>query len=288
MAKCLVTGCAGFIGSHVADLLIEAGHEVVGIDDLSTGKKENVNPKVDFWELDISMGSTKHMIPDDTEYIFHLAALARIQPSIEDPISSHNVNVNGTLNLLEVARKSKAKVIFSSSSSIYKGDKLPTGEGANKHPKSPYALQKLQCEEYIKLYHQLYGMKYAILRYFNVFGERQILDGAYAAVVGIFLDQKSHGDPLTITNDGSQRRDFTYVKDVALANLMAMNWSGVFNIGGGQNTSINELANLIGGDKEYIGDRVGEAKETLADNRKALSKGWKPSITIRDWINAQL
>lgn len=283
MSRVTVTGGCGFIGSHVVDALIEANHEVIVIDDLSTGNLNNLNPKADFVNKSIE-DRTLWQFLEYTDYVFHLAALARIQPSIENPIPPHDVNLTGTLNVLEYARRCKAKVIFSSSSSIYDGT-VPTSEDSPKAPKSPYALQKWMCEQYISLYGALYGLQYSILRYFNVYGERQILDGAYAAVVGIFLKQKSEGKNLTITNDGEQRRDFTYVKDVARANLMAMDWSGVTNIGTGKNYSMNDLAEMIGGEKEYIGDRQGEARETLADNTKAKQQGWKPTIDLREWVN---
>lgn len=289
MSRCLVTGGAGFIGSHVVDLLVEEGHEVIVIDDLSTGKEENLNPKADLIPQSIADKETwKFIVSLHVGYVFHLAALARIQPSIEQPLASHEVNLTGTLNMLEFARKSKAKVIFSSSSAIYEGDKLPTDESAAKNPKNPYALQKWMGEQYIRLYGYLFGLDYAILRYFNVYGERQLLEGAYAAVVGILLEQKSEGLPLTITNDGEQRRDFTYVKDVALANVMAMGWYGETNIGSGVNYSINELAEMIGGEKMYIGERKGEVQETLANIQRAKGFGWKPTKGIKDFINASI
>ena len=291
MSRCLITGGCGFVGSHVVDLLIEQGHQVVILDDLSTGKMENLNPKAELLVGSITKPSKIGLAIQKlggVDYIYHLAALARIQPSIENPIASHKVNLNGTLNLLEACRKYKAKIIFSGSSSIYEGSKLPTAETDPIEPKSPYALQKWLSEQYIELYHRLYGTQYTIFRYFNVYGERQILEGAYAAVVGIFLDQKSKGEDLTITNDGEQKRDFTYVKDIASANLMAMNWDNdTYNLGTGTNYSINQIADFVGGKKTYIGERRGEVKETLANNSKATSQLWKPTKDIKDWIYEQ-
>jgi UDP-glucose 4-epimerase len=284
MAKVLVTGSAGFIASNLVDLLVTLGHEVTGVDNLSTGKVENLNPKARFIEKDIQ-DEVFWKLLDKHDYVFHLASLARIQPSINDPVTSHKTNINGTLNILEYCRRVKAKLIFSGSSSIYEGEKLPISEGDPIKPKSPYALQKQQCEQYIRLYRDLYGLDYTILRYFNVFGERQITEGAYAAVVGIFLNQKAKGQKLTITNDGEQRRDFTYVKDVATANVMAMGWQGTFNIGSGKNYSINDIAEAVEGEKEYIGDRKGEARNTLADNSKARAKGWQPTVSIMEFID---
>lgn len=282
--RCLVTGGAGFIGSHVTDALIEAGHEVIVLDNLSTGKLENINQKARFVNGDICDPDVYRVL-NDVDVVYHLAALARIQPSIENPVESHEVNLTGTLLILQHCRKNQAKLVFSSSSSIYAGLELPTDENSEIVPKNPYAMQKFFCEEYIKLFGELYGLDYAILRYFNVYGERQILEGAYAALIGIFLDEKKNGQKLTITNDGQQRRDFTYVKDVARANLMAMEWQGIFNIGTGKNYSVNEIAALVGGETEFIGDRVGEARETLADNGRAVLNGWRPTKDIKDWIS---
>jgi UDP-glucose 4-epimerase len=285
--RCLVTGAAGFIGSHVSEILLEQGYEVIGLDNLSTGTTENLPDHDNFIFVrgDVRDLSVFNLLKE-CDYVFHLVALARIQPSIQDPITSNFVNLNGTLNVLEFCRKHKAKLIFSSSSSIYSGVHLPIHEDDVKDPKSPYALQKWLAEQYIELYGKLYGLKYTILRYFNVYGERQIITGAYAAVIGIFLAQVAEGKPLTITNDGEQRRDFTYVKDVAKANLMAMEWpSDYFNIGTGVNYSINDLANMVSGEKEYIGNRMGEAKATLADNTKAMKLGWKPEQSLENWVN---
>lgn len=284
MARCIVTGGAGFIGSHVVDRLIAEGHHVVVIDNLSTGKRENLNPHAIFVEGDICNPLVWMGLPD-FDYVFHLAALARIQPSINDPMTSNEVNLVGTLRALEYCRENKAKLIFSGSSSIYQGEPTPTKEADPKYPKSPYAMQKLMCEQYIRLYADLFGVKYTVLRYFNVYGERQLTDGAYAAVVGIFLNQKEAGESLTITNDGEQRRDFTYVKDVARANYMAMFWEkGTYNIGTGRNYSMNEIAKFVGGDIKYVGERKGEARITLADNSKAKAEGWFPSVDIKEWV----
>lgn len=287
--RVLVTGAAGFIGSHVTEMLLAAGYQVFGLDNLSTGKTENLPKHKNFQFIngDIRDLSLFNLM-GEVDCVFHLAALARIQPSIQDPVTSNYVNHVGTLNVLEYCRRHKAKIVFSSSSSIYQDADSPTPEDYPKEPKSPYGLQKLQAEQYIELYAKLYGLNYAILRYFNVYGERQILDGAYAAIVGIFLQQRAAGKPLTITNDGEQRRDFTYVKDVAKANLMAQEWpDGIYNIGTGQNYSINQLADEIGGEKEYIGDRIGESQITQADNSKAKAQGWQPSMNIERWIHDQ-
>jgi UDP-glucose 4-epimerase len=288
--RALVTGCAGFIGSHVTDLLLENNYLVLGLDNLSTGTPQNLreHPNFQFINGDVRDFSLLNML-GGVDYVFHLAALARIQPSIEDPVTSNFVNHVGTLNMLEYCRRHKAKMVFSGSSSVYGDVKLPTGEDARKDPKSPYALQKYQAEQYIQLYGQLYDLDYVILRYFNVYGERQITDGAYAAIVGIFLQQFGEGKQLSITGDGEQRRDFTYVKDVAKANFMATEWpSAIYNIGTGKNYSVNELADAVGGQKKYIKARRGEARQTQANNKRALAQGWRPTKDITEWIHDQI
>lgn len=284
MAEILVTGAAGFIGSHVVDRLQDLGHDVVGVDNLSTGNMDNVRPGTRVAKMDIA----ERLPNGQYEYIFHLAAKARVQPSIKDPVSWNETNVTGTLNVLEMARQTGAKVIFSSSSSVYGDtDKLPIGETWPKKPKSPYALQKWIGEQYMALYAQLYGVEYVALRYFNVYGERQVVGGAYSAVMGVFMDQKAKGQPMTIRGDGENRRDFTYVADVADANIQAMGWkTGAYNIGAGHNYSVNEVADMIGGEREYV-DAVIEPHATLANNSKARAQGWQPKGNLEEWLNAK-
>jgi UDP-glucose 4-epimerase len=284
MAKCLVTGGAGFIGSHLVDKLIFDGHEVIVIDDLSTGNFSNINKLATFNHDDISGSILKHTTPVD--YVFHLAALARIQPSIKNPVPAHKTNVNGTLAVLEYCRKNKSKLIFSSTSSQY--DEYPASELSIKDFKNPYTLQKHICEQYIELYSRLYNINYVILRYFNVYGERQLTKGAYATVIGIFLAQKKRKEPLTIVGDGEQRRDFTYIKDAVTATVMAKDWTGTYNVGTGINYSINEIAKMIGGKTKNIAPRLGEVKEVLADISKIKAKGWTPQIRIEQWLNLHL
>lgn len=289
--KIIVTGGAGFIGSNLVDKLIEKGHDVIVIDNLSTGKKENLNSKCTLKEIDLTTVSNEELdeIMSNTHYVFHLAAKARVQPSIANPIEFNEHNVSATLKLLDSARRAKTvkRVIFSSSSSVYGNGLIPFEESAPTNPISPYALQKLIGEQYCKLYSKVYNLDTVCLRYFNVYGNRQPVQGAYCTILGIFTRQHLSKEPLTITNDGEQKRDFTHVSDVVDANIRAMEstlnipFNGqCFNIGYGKSISINEIASYFGGEKKYIGD-VLEPKETLADNFKArIHLGWEPKVAI--------
>lgn len=288
---CLVTGCAGFIGSHVTEMLLKHGYRVIGVDDLSTGQIRNVdhlaaNSNFEFIKGDIRDLSLFNLIKK-VDYVFHLAALPRITRSVDDPVTTHAVNVTGTLNVLEYCRKNKAKIIYSSSSSVYAANApLPITEQAPLSPASPYAMHKLISEQYVRLYGQVYGVEYTMLRYFNVFGERQVLESEYAPVLGTFLRQKAAKEPLTIAGDGEQSRDFTYVKDVARANLGAMDWpKGVFNIGSGTKVTVNQIAAAVGGKVKHTPARPRDAKEKLAFIEKAKGQGWRPTKTILEWIN---
>jgi len=293
--KCLVTGGAGFIGSNLVDELIKDGHEVIVIDNLVSGKEENINPKTEFHNLDICDMNVRglcHMF-DGVDVVFHTAALARVQPSIDNPIDFNNVNVNGTLNLLKACVDYGVnRFVFSSSSSVY-GDveekDLPTSENSELNPMSPYALHKLIGEQYCKLFSQLYNLETVSLRYFNVYGERQPIEGAYTLVMGAFAKQMLENKPMTIRGDGEQRRDFTYVGDVVDANIRAgfyehPIWGEVFNVGNGDNRSVNQIADMMGG--ETIGvEPVVEPKLTLADNNKIKKMlSWKPTMNLEDWL----
>ena len=285
MARCIVTGGAGFIGSHVVDALVADGHEVTVVDNYSSGTNHHVNALE--INRDICDKNIWHILPK-VDYVFHLAALPRVQFSIDNPTDTHRANLTGTLNVLEYCRTHNAKIIFSSSSSIFKGEKLPTKEDDEIMPRSPYAMHKHMSELYIRLYNSLFGINYVNLRYFNVYGERASAEGSYPLVIALFLKQKAKGKPLTITNDGEQSRDFTYVKDVAQANVLAMNWeNGEYNIGAGKNYSVNQIAAIIGGETKNIGKRLGEPFATLADNSKAVKNGWKQSTTLEDWLHEQ-
>lgn len=290
--KTLVTGGAGFIGSHVVDELIDRGHEVTIVDDLSTGKEENLNPRARLIEVSIEHADPKQFNGYDA--VFHLAARARIQPSIELPLEFDRANTHGTLVALEIARQNNAKFIYSSSSSIYGPRKtLPVVEGDRPNPQNPYALQKLFGEMYVQLYEDLHGVRSTILRYFNVFGERQLEEGAYATMIGIFDRLKREGKPFTIVDDGNQRRDFTYVKDVVAANMLALDNpltdGQIYNVGTGKNTSVNEIACAI--DRHWPVEkgmvRKSEVRLTLADSDELQRLGWRPTMDVITWIKTR-
>ena len=292
MKKAIVTGGAGFIGSHLVDNLIELGVEVIILDNMSTGKKENINPKAIFYNKDISkLTILDYDLFKGVDVVFHLAAMARVQPSIENPFPPNEVNIKGTLNILFASHKAGVKrVVYNASSSCYgNATKFPTPETHPTNPLSPYGLQKYVGEQYCKMFSEVYGLDTVSLRYFNVYGERVNLDGAYCLVLGVFTRQMLKGEPLTITNDGEQRRDFTYVGDVVNANILAATkieqFNGdVFNIGNGKNYSVNEVADMLGGEKTYGEKRI-EPFQTLADNSKAnLMLGWEPKGNLKKWI----
>ena len=288
--KCLVTGGAGFIGSNLVDKLINEGHQVVIIDDLSSGKKENINPLAEFHEEDITSENISHIF-EGVEVVFHTAAKARVQPSIEDPVLFNKVNVEGTLNVLKLSVDNGVRrFVYSASSSAY-GDteKMPEIESDPVNPLSPYGVQKLVGELYCTMFPKVYDIETVSLRYFNVYGERQLLEGAYCLVMGIFARQRLNNEPMTINGDGEQRRDFTYVGDVVQANYLAATSSKVgngevINIGNGDNRSVNQIADMIGGPKIHR-EPVIEPSCTLADNTKARELlGWQPTMVIEDWI----
>ena len=293
--KCLVTGGAGFIGSNLVDKLIDNGNEVVVIDNLSTGKEENINSKAKFYRKDITQmrRNSDFTMFEGVDVVFHTAALARVQPSIEDPVSYDKVNVGGTLQILKACVDYNVKrFVFSSSSSVY-GDveekDLPTTEESKLSPMSPYALHKLIGEQYCKLFSEIYNLETACLRYFNVYGNRMSLEGAYKLVIPIFTEQRLNGKPMTINGDGEQRRDFTYVDDVVDANIKCAEYplelnGDIFNIGNGDSRSVNEIADMIGGDRKHL-DPVIEPKATLANNEKAKRiLKFNPSMDIEDWM----
>jgi len=275
----LVTGGAGFVGSNLVDSLIEQGYGVVIIDDLSTGKFNNINPKAQFIQHNVQDFEFGRWLRHNhnPEIIFHMAALARIQPSFHNAQETFKSNCSATINVLEYAKNCGAKVIYPGSSSAYHDIYA-----------NPYTFTKWAGEEQCKLYNKVYGVSVGIARFFNVYGPRQIEDGAYSTVVGVFEKQKREGKPLTVTGDGEQRRDFTHVQDI-VDGLIALskrdNQAEIFNFGTGKNYSINEVAMLFGGPIQYIPKRPGEALTTLADISEASEKlGYQPKHSLEEYI----
>jgi nucleoside-diphosphate-sugar epimerase len=295
MSKYLVTGGAGFIGTNIVKELLAQGHEVVVLDNYAGGKKENrIQAQAVYVEGDIrEMEDLNKVCSQGFDGIFHLAALPRVLFSIENPLETHNTNVNGTLNVLLAARNHKIKrVVFATSSSAYGNQEvLPFVEdGIVKKPLSPYALHKFIGEEYCRLFSALYGVETVALCYYNVYGPYLDPEGAYALVIGKFLKLRQEGKPLTIRGNGEMRRDYTHVTDVVRANILAMTkdtvGSGeVLNIGNGSSVSVNELAALIGGETVYIPALPGEMEKTQADYSKAHRLlGWEPTIKLADGL----
>lgn len=286
-----VLGGAGFIGSNLVDELMTQGHEVTVLDNLSEGSLNNLkmwkgNPRLEFVKGDIRDFETVRRVCDHRDWVFALAAMSRIQPSITDPLLAVSQNCVGMANVLEACRLGEVKrVVYSASSSCY-GLKHtpPMVETMSADCLNPYALTKKFGEEISELYRELYGLSTVSLRYFNVYGPRHQEDGSYATVIAIFRKQKRLGQPLTVVGTGEKRRDFTFVGDVVRANMLAVMNRGVFgtiNIGTGKNYSINEVATLVGGEKMYIPDRPAEALVTLADVSKADQLlGWKPTVSL--------
>jgi len=291
MEKVIVTGGAGFIGSHIVDALILDGHEVHIIDNLSSGKKDNVNKKAILHIVNIRDYEKLVLIFKDAKYVFHEAAMPQVEYSIRNPIETHNINVTGLLNVLEASRINNVKrLIFASSSAIYGNQEtLPINETMTPMPLSPYGAHKYIGEIYCKVWADLYDLETVCLRYFNVYGERQSFEGAYSSVIAKFLNLSKLDKPLTITGDGNQTRDFVNVRDVVSANLIAMNSDNVgkgevINIGGTNKYSVNYIAELIGGPTENIPARI-EPQETQADISKAKKLlGWEPTVSLEESI----
>lgn len=295
--KICVVGGAGFIGHHIVKKFLSLGHEVIVIDNLSTGKLENIPNNCKFINADVSEIDLEILTSylSGVDLVYHTAAKARVQPSIIDPISFNKANVDSTLVVLMASFKAKVKrVIYSASSSVY-GDTniFPTPETTKSNPMSPYGLQKFIGEQYCKLFSNLYGLDTVSLRYFNVYGEGMLSEGAYSTVIGIFSRQYKNGEKLTITNDGQQKRDFTYVGDVVNANYLAgihnspLN-GDVFNVGSGKNYSVNEIADLFKSEKTYIG-KVIEPSITLSDITKIKKTfNWEPNGDVISWIKNYL
>ena len=297
--KAIVTGGNGFIGSHLVDRLIDMQWDVSVIDDNSAECNEQFyfNDKAKNYKIDICDYEKILPLFVNTDVVFHLAAESRIQPAILNPTKATKVNVVGTCNVLQAAREMGVdRVIYSSTSAAYgvKNDP-PLREDMPKDCLNPYSVTKCAGEELCNMYSSLFDLKTITFRYFNVYGERQPLRGQYAPVVGLFMEQSRQGEPMTIVGDGLQRRDFTYVKDVVNANILAAltqnenSFGQIYNVGTGRNNSVLEIAQFIGTDYTFIPARSGEARCTLADNSKIREfLDWSPKVDFLDWLRAAL
>ena len=297
--KAVVTGGAGFIGSHLVDALVAAGHDVRVLDDLSTGQRANVNADAAFVETDVSVPDAVFEAMQDVEVVFHEAAIGSVRRSVERPLVTDQANVHGTLAVLDAAHRAGARrVVYASSSSVYGGaDVRPTPEDTPLHPRSPYAVSKLTGEWYARVFHELHGLETVALRYFNVYGPRQRHDSPYSAVVPLWIDALRNGEPPLVYGDGAQTRDFTFVADAVAANLHAAAAPAgacagrVFNVGAGSEHSLLDLLAIL---QEELGTsiaprfepaRAGDVRQSLAAidaAREAL--GFTPSVDLRDGL----
>ena len=295
MIKSLVTGGAGFIGSNLVDYLIDRGHQVVCVDNESAECNDKFywNDKAINVKGDVTDYKFMKNVFTGVEYVFHLAAEARLQPAIKNPIEAVYKNCVGTTTVLQCAREAGVRrVVYSSTSSGYGYNEPPNVETQPDDCLNPYSVSKIAAEKMCKMYSDLYGLETVVLRYFNVFGERSPTRGQYAPVIGIFQRQRDAGEPLTIVGDGTQRRDFIYVGDVARANYLASLMPGVrnhlgevFNVGSGINYSVQEIADAISDNQTYIPKREGEMDTTWSNIEKISQViGWKPDVDVLEWI----
>jgi UDP-glucose 4-epimerase len=299
MNYCVTGGC-GFIGSHLVDRLIEDGHAVTILDDFSTGQRANLNPAARLIEGSILDATKVREALSGADAVFHTAAWARVVRSVEDPLGTHAVNVTGTLQVLQMAREQGIKRFVYSSSSSVVGDQDThvVREDMACRPVSPYALQKYMGEQYVDMFARLFGMSAVSLRYFNVYGPRQLTEGAYALVIGKFMRQKREGEPMSIYGDGEQTRAYTYVADVVEANLKAARVALepgehlVVNIGTAVETSVNAVAERIGGEvTRIVPNPRGHLEELrkVADNARARERlGWTPKVSFEEGMNIVL
>ncbi len=289
----LVTGGAGFIGSHIVDLLLSKGHDVIVLDNFSTGRPQNldhVKDKIKLVQCDIGIEGDWTKCFDGVDWVLHIAALADIVPSIQNPDSYYRSNVTGTFNVLQACREHGIKrVVYAASSSCYGiPDSYPTSEEAEIRVEYPYAMTKRLGEELVMHWSKVYGLPALSVRFFNVYGPRSRTSGTYGAVFGVFLAQKLAGEPFTVVGDGEQTRDFTYVTDVAAAVLAAAEsdkTGEIYNIGSGKTVSVNRLVELLGGEKVHIPKRPGEPDCTFADiNKIQRDLNWSPQVPIEDGV----
>lgn len=296
--RSLVTGGAGFIGSHIVDALLDLGHEVVVIDNEYSDVHVQFywNDRAENHKYDIRDYENTRPLYEGVDYVFHTAAEARIQPAILNPIEAVSINSVGTVTVLQCAREAGVKkVMYSSTSSAYGFNLSPNSEDQPEDCLNPYSVSKVSGEKLCSMYTDLFDLKTVIFRYFNVYGERSPLRGQYAPVIGIFLRQRGDGESLTIVGDGEQRRDFTHVSDVVQANILAAltevdeeSYGQVYNVGNGVNYSINQIADAISDNQVNIPPRIGESRVTLANNAKLKNTfGWQPKVNLMEWISKQ-
>ncbi len=292
--KILVTGGAGFIGSHIVDALVNLGHDVVVVDNISSGSAENVNPRARFYNTDITAKELENIFRNEKfELVNHHAAQINLRYSLTNPLEDAKTNILGTLNMLECCRRFDVKkIVFTSSGGTIYGDPeyLPVDEGHKINPLSPYAMSKYASELYIGMYKYLYGIKNTILRYGNVYGPRQNPHGE-AGVIAIFMNKMLAGEPCIVFGDGEQTRDFVHVKDIVRANITAIDKDGIYNIGTGKPTSVNIIVGLLrsminkNAPVEYSEPIKGEIKHIHLDVSLAKQKlGWNPTLDIRDGL----
>ena len=297
--KSLVTGGAGFIGSNLVDGLLGLGHEVVVIDNEYSDAHDHFywNDYTENYKYDIRDYEKTRSLYDGVDYVFHIAAEARIQPAILNPVEAVSINSVGTCTVLQCAREAGVKkLMYSSTSAGYGMNSQPNVETQPDDCLNTYSISKVNGEKLCKMYTDLFDLDTVIFRYFNVYGERQPIRGQYAPVIGIFLRQLEAGQPLTIVGDGEQRRDFTYVKDIVNANIMAAlsnadkeAYGQVYNVGSGVNYSVNEVAEMISNKIKYIPPRLGEARISLANVDKIYKTfAWKPQQNLREWVKKQI
>ena len=297
--KSLVTGGAGFIGSNLVDELVKLGHEVVVIDNEYSDAHDHFywNHNTKNYKFDIRDYENTRPLYDGVDYVFHIAAEARIQPAILNPVEAISINSVGTCTVLQCAREAGVKrLMYSSTSAGYGMNEQPNVETQSDDCLNPYSVSKVNGEKLCKMYTDLFGLDTVIFRYFNAYGERQPIRGQYAPVIGIFLRQLAAGESLTIVGDGEQRRDFTYVKDIVNANIMAAlsnadeeAFGQVYNVGSSVNYSVNEVAAMISDNIKYIPPRLGEARISLANIDKIYKTfAWKPQQNLREWVKKQI
>ena len=295
--KSLVTGGAGFIGSNLVDGLLGLGHEVVVIDNEYSDAHDHFywNDHTENYKYDIRDYEKTRPLYDGVDYVFHIAAEARIQPAILNPVEAVSINSVGTCTVLQCAREAGVKkLMYSSTSAGYGMNSQPNVETQPDDCLNTYSISKVNGEKLCKMYTDLFDLDTVIFRYFNVYGERQPIRGQYAPVIGIFLRQLEAGQPLTIVGDGEQRRDFTYVKDIVNANIMAAlsnadkeAYGQVYNVGSGVNYSVNEVAEMISSNVKYIPPRLGEARISLANIDKIYKTfAWKPQQNLEKWVKS--